>query len=266
MTKNTVQQIPLRDLIRNRYQPRKIFKDSDIAELALSIQAVGLLHPPLVRQVPSSHLFEIISGERRVLACKKLGFETIDVIVRDNAQDDFTAKAALIENVQRVDLDPIETAKAIKRLLDEFGATQEEIAQKIGKKRSTVSNFLRLLQLPDHMQQAVSSGDISFAHAKVVLSCPKESQQALFLQVVQQKLSVRQSENLCQELVCRQIERKKTKKMNKTTDMYCKDLERRLEAFFGVKAEVQAKKEKGKVTLYFYNFDDLDRIMELCDS
>ena len=258
MTKNALKRVKIEDLLSNRYQPRKKFTESAILELAQSIQEIGLLHPPLVHQIPDSHLFEIISGERRVMACKKLGLEEIDVIERKDVHDAFNAKAALIENVQRVDLDAIEIAKAIKRLIEEFDATQEEIAEKIGKKRSTVSNFLRLLQLPDEMQQAISLGTLSMAHAKVVLSCPPKMQKTLFLKILQKKLSVRQAEKHVK--MC-DIAPKKKKK----SDMYCQDLEKRLEAYFGVKAQVAAKKEKGKVTLFFHNFDDLDRIMEICN-
>jgi ParB family transcriptional regulator, chromosome partitioning protein len=259
MAKNTLKSIRLDDLISNRFQPRKAFVESDIQALARSIEEIGLLHPPVVHQIAGSHLFEIISGERRVRACRLLGLQEIDVIERKEMPDTLNAKAALIENVQRVDLDPIEVAKALRRLINEFDITQEEIAEKIGKKRSTVSNFLRLLQLPDEMQHAIGSGFISMAHAKVILSCASHLQKALFLQIVQKKLSVRQAERYIQTF-------EKPKKNKKNGDIHCKDLEKRLESYFGVKACVEAKKEKGKVTLFFHSFDDLDRIMELCSS
>lgn len=246
------------DLVSNRYQPRLSFADDEVAELAASIAEVGLLHPPLVRPVHGSKLFEIVSGERRVMACRTLGYEKIQVLVRAQIDHTISAKAALIENMQRVDLNPIEVAKAILALMTELKCTQEEIASKIGKKRSTVANFLRLLQLPGHIQEAISSGSISMAHAKVLLSCKDAKRKELFNTIQKKNLSVRQAE----------LELQKYEKINikpkRGQNEEVRDLVTRLERHFGSKVELKSSNKRGTLTLHFYSYDDLDRILELC--
>jgi ParB family chromosome partitioning protein len=254
--KQTIDQVPIGSIVSNRYQPRLGFEEDEIKELAASIREVGLLHPPLVRRIDGSDSFEIISGERRVRACKSLGYETISVLIQTDSDDTHAAKAALIENVQRVDLNPIEIAKAIKILLNEFGYTQEQLAEKIGKKRSTVTNFLRLLQLPKEMQEALSGSAISMAHAKVLLSCPESERKALFTQMLQKNISVRTSEKLVKEYI-------KSKKSKKDSQIHIRELIESLECYFGTKVNIRSVKNKGEVRIHFYTLDDLERIVEL---
>ena len=254
--KDVLREVPLASIVSNRYQPRLGFRDEEIEELAASISEVGLLHPPLVRPIFGGDTYEIIAGERRVRACRKLGYDTISVLITTTSDHHHTAKAALIENMQRVDLNPIEIAKAMRQLLDEFGCTQEELAVKLGKKRSTVTNFLRLLQLPSLMQKAVSEQAISMAHAKVLLSCPEQKREELFLEILHKQTSVRHAENRVKEY--------STAKKEKTKNQdYLKELIETLEERYGTRVEIEAIGNKGVVCIHFYSLDDLDRIVEI---
>lgn len=260
MNDDAIVYVNAEDLVSNRYQPRTVFIDDDIKELASSIAEVGLLHPPLVRPIHGSKLFEIIAGERRVMACRHLGYAKIPALVRHKVTHHVSAKAALIENMQRVDLNPIEVAKAILALMEELSCTQEEVAKIIGKKRSTVANFLRLLQLSKTVQEAISSGIISMAHAKVLLSCPENKRNALCTLIQKKNLSVRQAESHARKCIKSQANKMKN------PDVYKDELVRRLERHFGSKVELQTVKDRGKITIHFYNYDDLDRIVELCQA
>jgi len=249
-------EIDLFRLISNRYQPRKQFDDEELDELAASIQDVGLLSPPLVRKKEESDFYEIIAGERRVLACKKLGFTKILVYISElNLQH--SAEAALIENIQRVDLNPIEIALSCKQLIDEFNINQESLAQKIGKKRSTVANYLRLLQLPMDMQQALATGKIQVAHAKVLLSeLDPEKRKALFIRVIQDELSVQKLEQL-------QKTNNKTAVKNIPSDIYLNDLQELLERKMGTKVEIKGDGNNGSIIIHYYSLSDLDRVIEI---
>jgi ParB family transcriptional regulator, chromosome partitioning protein len=222
------------------YQPRKMFREEELEELAHSIRAVGLLHPPLVRPLADG-TYELVSGERRLRAAQRAGMETIPVVVRA-VPDETTAQAALIENVQRVDLNPIEVAKALQRLLDEFGYSQAELAERVGKKRSTVATYLRLLGLPEEIQESLGRGEITMGHAKAVLSAKGAEQLPLHQQIMRERLTVRQAEQ-----------------KQKKPDIYGEDLRRRLERHLGTRVKVK----RGKITLEYYNLDDLDRLLEV---
>lgn len=176
----TIQEVSLDAIVSNRYQPRTVFVEDDIQELAESIRQLGLLHAPVVTKILGTSQYEIVAGERRVMACRHLGYKKIPVVVRERPTLEEIAQLALIENVQRVDLNPIEISRSIKTLMEDFGLSQEEVAVKIGKKRSTVANYLRILQLPASMQQALGECKISLAHAKVLLSCPEKSEAGFF--------------------------------------------------------------------------------------
>ena len=243
-------------LVSNRYQPRKQFEDEELEELAASIQDVGLLSPPLVRKKEDSDFYEIIAGERRVLACKKLGLTKIVVYVSE-LDLQHSAEAALIENIQRVDLNPMEIAFSCKQLIDEFDINQESLALKIGKKRSTVANYLRLLQLPLDMQQALASGKIQVAHAKVLLSeLNPEKRNVLFTRVLQEGLSVQKLEQL-------QKTSKAVPAKNSAPDIYLNDLQELLERKLGTKVEIRGDGNNGSITIQYYSLSDLDRVIEL---
>lgn len=256
MNNDAIVYVNTEDLVSNRYQPRTIFADDEIKELASSIKEVGLLHPPLVRPIMGSTLFEIIAGERRIMACRHLGYEQIPVIVRTQVAHAVSAKAALIENLQRVDLNPIEVAKAILQIMSELTYTQEEIAAKIGKKRSTVANFLRLLQLPQRIQDLIANGSISMAHAKVILTCPEAKRKQLCTQIIDKNLTVKEAENFLKIKQKRQVDK----------SLCSQELISQLENHFGAKVELLESHGKGKLLINFYSYDDLDRIVELCGA
>ena len=182
-------EVPIEKVVVNPYQPRRHFSQNELEELSQSIKTVGLIHPPLVRPLENG-MFELVSGERRFRATQLAGLKTIAVVVRDSSNE-LSAQAALIENVQRVDLNPIEVAKALRSLVDQFGFQQDELATRIGKKRSTVANYLRLLTLPKSIQDAVSSDIITMGHAKAILALEGfERQTLLYEMIVRDSLSV----------------------------------------------------------------------------
>ena len=243
-----IEEISLNDIVSNRYQPRTVFVDEDIRELAESIREMGLLHLPVVTKILGTTKYEIIAGERRIMACRLLGFSTIQAIVRSHPTLEELAHLALIENVQRVDLNAVEIAKSIKTLITDFGLTQEEIALKIGKKRSTVANYLRILQLPVDMQLAIMEHKISHAHAKVLLSCPPDNRRALFLKMLKESLTVDKATKLA--------------KKRDSDQLYYKELETRLQRHFGMRVEVSGSKNRGSISLLFNDLDELDVLLE----
>lgn len=243
-----LQEISLNDIVSNRYQPRSVFVEQDIVELAESIREMGLLHPPVVTKILGTSQYEIVAGERRVMACRHLGKKQIQVVVRARPSLEEIAHLALIENVQRVDLNALEIAKSIKTLIDDFHLSQEEIAVKIGKKRSTVANYLRILQLPKEMQQSISEGKISLAHAKVLLSCPPNERSKLFQKMLKDNLTVERATKLAK---------------NKNDDqIYYKDLENKLKRYFGMRVEVNGAKNRGSIVLPFTDLEELDTILD----
>lgn len=244
----TIQEVSLNDVVSNRYQPRTVFVEDDIHELASSIKELGLLHLPVVTKILGTAQYEIIAGERRIMACRHLGLNRIQVVVRDRPTLEEIAELALIENVQRVDLNPVEIARSIKTLIEDFGLSQEEVASKIGKKRSTVANYLRILQLPADMQNAMSEGKITLAHAKVLLSCEPKARTKLFQQMLKSNLTVEKAT--------------KMSKQQNDDQMYYKDLENRLKRHFGMRVAVDGTKNKGAISLRFSNLDELDTILE----
>ncbi len=243
-----LQEISLSDVVSNRYQPRTVFVDADIQELAESIREMGLLHPPVVTKILGTSQYEIVAGERRVMACRHLGLSHIQVVVRDRPSLEEIAHLALIENVQRVDLNPVEIARSIKTLIADFGLSQEEISIKIGKKRSTIANYLRILQLPKEMQGALETGKISLAHAKVLLSCEPKARAKLFQKMLKEDLTVEKATKIA--------------KTNSPDQLYYKDLENRLKRHMGMRVVVEGAKNRGTISLQFANLDELDLILE----
>lgn len=188
-----VSAIPLRQIEPNPYQPRESFDDEALAELAESIRTLGIIQPLTLRQVSAGH-YQIISGERRFRAAKAAGLKTVPAYIR-KADDQAMLEMAIVENIQRENLDPIETAMSFQRLISECNLTQEDMARRVGKKRATVTNYLRLLKLPVEIQKAIKIGKISAGHAKALLSVEDEEKQlALCAQIIEADLSVRQAE------------------------------------------------------------------------
>lgn len=244
----------------NPYQPRREFKLEDLEELAQSIRTVGLLHPPLVRPLPNSHLYELISGERRLRAAQLASLTTIPVYIRKTSYS-ISAQAALIENIQRVDLNPLEIAKALKRLMVEFGHTQDQLAQQIGKKRSTIANYLRLLTLPQVVQDSVLKNCITMGHAKAILALEQEEKQVLLHELIlRDDLNVREAEQAAQRIG----EKAKKQQLSYVPrDFYLEQLADKIREKLGTQVSIQAKGKKGRITIDYYSLDDLDRLLSL---
>jgi len=244
----------------NPFQPRRHFADQELEELAASIKVVGLIHPPLVRLTEDPEQFELVSGERRFRASKLAGLTEIPVIIRDSSHT-HSAQAALIENIQRVDLNPIEISKALKSLMNDFNLSQEEVSLRVGKKRSTVANYLRLLGLPKIIQDGLSQGVITMGHAKAILSLEGfEKQLYLHDLIIRDSLSVRETEEAAQRL----SQKAKNKTLQYATrDFYLEQLAEKLQYKFGTKVSIQGKGRRGRISIDYFNLDDLDRLLHI---
>lgn len=245
------------DLVEvNPFQPRKQFSQEELEDLAGSIVSVGLIHPPTVRAIHGGR-YELVSGERRLRASRLAGLTRIPVIVK-KATTQTSAEAALIENIQRVDLNPLEIAYALKRLIDEYKFSQEELAQRIGKKRSTIANYLRLLFLPPAIQTSLKNDVITMGHAKAILSVEEiDRQLTLHDWIIQNNLSVRATEEAAKKLI--QPDKCRMKEINP----FVVHLTRKVEEKCGVRCQIKEDDGKGSISLDFYSLDDLDRLLGL---
>ena len=242
----------------NREQPRKNFDEDSLQELADSIRQFGLLQPILVQDKKS--YYEIIAGERRWRAAKLAGLKEVPVIIR-NLTDQEVVEISLIENIQREDLNPIEEAQAYKRLLEEFHLNQDEVAERVSKSRTAVTNSMRLLKLCEPVQKMVVDGMISTGHARALLAIEDPEQQYLIAQkVFDEKLSVREVEKLVKNL---NKPPKPARQENTTLNVIYQDISERLKQSLGTKVSIQAKENgAGKIEIEFYNHEDLDRLLE----
>lgn len=256
-----IKEVLLENVRVNPHQPRRHFSTEDLQELADSIVAVGLIHPPLVRPFEGEEeIYELISGERRYRACQMAGLKTIPVVIRTGSEL-LSAQQALVENIQRVDLNPLEISKALKSLLDDFGLSQEELAQRVGKNRSTVANYLRLLALPRGIQESIDSGQITMGHAKAILSLKGFEKQGLLHDLIlRDDLSVREAEQAAQR-----IDQKSKKKelVHINRDFVLEQLTEKIQHKLGTKVTIAAKGKKGRISIDYYNLDDLDRLLAL---
>ena len=249
-------EIAVEDVRPNRYQPRKIFNDLKLTELVNSIREKGVVQPIIVQKSDSG--YELIAGERRWRAAQKAGLNKIPAIIREVSSEE-SLELALIENIQRENLNPIEEARAYQRLSDEFYQTQEDIAKKIGKDRSTVANFLRLFKLPKEIQDSISNEELTMGHARALLSLASAKEQlSLKDRIVKRKMSVREVESY----VNRSRETKK-ESSKKRVDIFKDRLEGELQRFFGTEVRILKGRNKGKIEIIFYNDEDLERIIEL---
>jgi len=250
------------EILPGAMQPRNGFDDASLNELAESIRENGIIQPLVVR--PREGGYELIAGERRWRASQIAGLAKVPIVIRD--VDDRTAlELALIENLQRENLDPIEEAKGYAQLVDQFDLTQEEIAAKVGKNRATVANALRLIKLPAEVQTYVRDGLLSSGHAKVILGLTHAKDQiAAAKRVIKKELSVRQTEELLSTLG--QANPGKTRRgaagKSAATDAHILDLESRLRERLGTKVVLRYRKGKGSVDIKFFNEEDLQRILE----
>ncbi len=251
-----VQEVPVEQILPNPYQPRQQFPEAELVQLAESVKQNGLLQPVLVRRKGDGQ-FELIVGERRLRAAKLAGLLTIPALVR-NSSDQQSMELALIENLQRKDLNPMEAARAYHRLTVEFGFTQDTIARKLGKDRSSIANIARLVNLSKEIQELVESGALTTGHAKVLLGMPQgERQLRLAHQIVADQLSVRQAE----ALIAGSQQGKKTKKIRR--DASFTDLEQRLQKRLGTRVMIQKRGKGGRLVIQYFRPGDLDRILEL---
>jgi ParB family transcriptional regulator, chromosome partitioning protein len=240
----------------NRYQPRQRFDAEKIRELAESMRENGVLQPLLVKR--DGEAYELIAGERRLRAARLAGLRTVPVIVREaDARD--SLKLSILENVQREDLNPIEEAHAYQRLLDEFGMTQEEIGVRLGKSRSAIANTIRLLQLPAEVQERVQNGEITAGHARALLGAPSVEEQIEIATLVRErKMTVRDTEATTQR-------RKPAATARVAANPALQELEKRLEARFGTRVRIRARKSDGtagRIEIEYYSAMDLERIFE----
>ena len=261
---------PMRDvavdsIVANHYQPRKEFRPEELRELAESIKATGLLQPITVRAIAGSDRFELVAGERRLRAVRSLGWKTVPAIVRD--YDDRTMLTlALVENLQREDLNPIEEAEGYARLSGEFGLTQNEIAELVGKDRSTVANLLRVLQLPASVRRMLENGELTLGHARPLLALEDEALiEAVAKEAVEHGLSVRSVEERIRQDAPRSEKPKRGRPRKEDTRSaevkYVEDmLRRRLQTDVAV---LPKPKDKGELRIRFYSTEDLNRILEL---
>lgn len=244
-----VQEVDINRIYPNSLQPRSQMDEEKLEELAYSIQAHGVLQPLLVRRLGDG--FEIIAGERRWRAAKKAGLTTVPVIVEEVDEEKKLAMA-LVENLQREDLNPLELARGIKKLMEDFSLTQEEVAQRIGKKRSTVANLLRLLELPLSIQELIEKNQISPGHAKALLAIASvEEQKILAERIVRESLSVRETERLSKNI--------RTVKAPVNDTATERNMEELLTRYFSTKVRVG----KGKIVIEYYGLEDLQRLYTL---
>ncbi len=252
-------EIPIEDIYPNANQPRTHFDEKALQELAESIKVLGIIQPITVRKDGAK--FEIISGERRYRASKMAGLKEIPAYVR-LVNDQELLEMALVENIQREDLDAIEVALTYQRLLEEIGLTQEALSQRVGKERSTITNSIRLLKLNPDVQQAIRNGDISAGHGRAILSLENpEDQQALFKQIVNNRLSVRQAEEAAKHF--KSPKENSISKEPKTLPNNLRRAEKTLTDALALKVEIKssAKGDKGKIVLNFDNEEELEKIL-----
>ncbi len=257
-SREKVQSLKIEQIQASRFQPRLTFSEKKSQELARSIQEQGVIQPVLVRMV-GIDCYELIAGERRFRAVKSLGLTEIPAIVR-RVSDADVLEMSIIENIQREELNALEEAKAYRRLAQEFGHTQDHIANRVGKDKTSVSNLLRILNLPEIIQEYLSNNMISFGHAKALLSIHDEKRQKLLCEkIVKKGLSVRQAEQLTGG-----GNRSRSKiGTHKEQDNELRSIEERLQQTLGTKVRIHHGKKRGKIEIEYYSLDDLDRVLRL---
>jgi ParB family chromosome partitioning protein len=253
--KNEVIYVQTDQIRPNPFQPRENFNPNTIEELAQSIKEKGVIQPLLVRR--KGDYYDLIAGERRLRACNSLGLKEIPIIVKD-VDDKDALEYALIENIQREGLNPIEEAHAYQHLIDKFQVTQEKISEGLGKARTTIANTLRLLKLPHEIQEEMKKGRISFAHGRALLEVEDQNRQRMLTQkVISKGLSVRELENLIKANRPKDVKRKNA---HSTREPYIAVLEEELQAILSTKVRISKMKKRGHIFIEFYSQEDLERI------
>ena len=250
--------IDITRIIPGEQQPRKVFRDTALQELAASIKERGVLQPIIVSRTGDG-TFRLIAGERRWRATALAGLKKIPAMVKDVASAD-SLEIALIENIQREDLNPVETAEAFHRLMKDFSLTQEDLSAKVGKERATVANYLRLLKLPDEIKRLVNDGSLSMGHARAILAIEgKANQVEAARRIIHKGLSVREAETLAKKWGTGA--KKKTTHHKK--DPQIESLQEKLIRSLGTKVRIYHKGKKGKIEIEYYSLDELDRLLDI---
>ena len=245
----------------NEYQPRQVMDNAALRQLADSIKEKGVLQPLVVRKKVGAKGYELIAGERRWRAAQLAGLAEVPVLVKDVADGD-RLELALIENIQRQDLNPLEEAEAYQKLVEEFGLSHEEVAKRVGKDRSTVANAIRLMQLPRFAKQDVVDGLLTMGHARLLLGLDDErTMQLVRDEIVNKGLSVRQAEALARAKKAAANQRKPKKKMHSLPDSYCRSLTNEMVRHLGTKARIIQNGNRGKLEIEYYSPDDLERLL-----
>jgi ParB family transcriptional regulator, chromosome partitioning protein len=249
-----IHEIELDKIVPNEYQPRKTFQDESLKELASSIKEHGVIQPVILHRIGTN--YGLVAGERRWRAARLAGLKTIPALVKEATKRELIEQA-LIENIQREDLNPLEAAEAYKRLQEEFKLTQEDLARRVGKERSTITNYLRVLGLPKELKQGLANGALNMGHAKALLSLERVRDQIqAAAAIVKKGLSVREAEALANRLK----NPAKEKKARQSHEL--KALEEKLKKALGTKVSIAAKSKGGRIVIEYYSVEDLDRILE----
>ena len=250
--------IPINQITTNPYQPRSNFSDENIIELANSIKNLGIVQPITVRKV-GDNKFQLIAGERRLRASKKIGLKAIPSFIK-NSNDEEMLEIALVENIQRKDLDPIEIALSLKRLIDEVSLTQEQLSKKLGKKRSTISNYIRLLKLDPVIQTGIRDGFLSMGHGRSIINIEdKNVQLKVYKEIIKKELSVRKTENLVSKIK----ENKKPKKNLKITKNFIEE-EEYISKLIGTKVQIISSGDnKGVLKIHFHSKSELLKLKKI---
>jgi ParB family chromosome partitioning protein len=257
-----VQELTLAQIRPNPYQPRTVFRPEELKELADSMKEQGVLQPVLVVKAKDGH-YELISGERRLRAAQSLGWRSIPAIVKPSATPREMAEWAIIENVQRDDLNPLEEARAYKRLLDEFKMTQEEVAQKVGRERSTVANSLRLLKLPVEVQGLLEKGELQMGHARALLALAgAEAQKTLGLKAAREGWSVRAVEKAGQERAD-ELGGARRKAARRGGNVELAAIEEKMRRKLGTKVKLVPAGKGGKIEIAYFSAEELERLIDL---
>ena len=266
-----VMELRLNEICPNRYQPREKFAQAQMEELVSSIKEKGVVQPILVRWKPpeaaGSGGYELIAGERRLRAAREAGLEKIPAIIREVADREML-EISLLENIQREDLNPIEEAEAFRRLMEEFELTQEELARRLGKERSTVANILRLLGLPPEVKKEVREGAISAGHGRALLALPNDKEQKrLVSRIKQRKLSVRETEKMVEGLKKSLSDRDGVRllapKAETKKDPQLRAIENKLCRLFGTQVAIRRRGQGGWIQMTYYSMEDLERLLEI---
>jgi len=252
---NRVLTVNAGDIEINSRQPRKKFTDHQLDELAGSIKTYGILQPLVIKKSQGNAKYELVAGERRLRAAKKAGLKTVPALLRE-VNDQEKLEMALIENIQRENLNPVEMAAAYKQLMEEFSLTQEKVAKQLGKPRPSIANTLRLLNLPDEIQLALIDGRLTEGHAKYLIGLDSEAKQMkLFRRIMHNNLSVQDASKEAKRMGG-------TKSSRKPVNYQDNDKEFALREFFGTKAEIRRKSKGGEVVIKFFSDDELDEIIK----